>query len=360
MSSFARRARAIASGLALFVAVTPLSSAHAQDATTTPAPKKPKKKKKPKTAPPPPTPAPVDTTPPPTPAAVEPTPPPAPAPTPTSAPVAPTEATPEGESMTDVYEKPSETYYFIGLRYRATVIPSFMLHLFADGGQTIVSNSIGVQLDVRRDGFSMIPWLIYQEYGTGDMLFHQKGEPDADQYYSQVNSSLKSIYIGTDLLWSKDLSKNLSFEYGAGFGLGFIFGSLVNNWVYDSGATGLLTGSNGHHYTPCSATDGEPACSASEHQNSTVNKVGGYVEKNWFGGGSVPVFFPHISFPELGLRYKPIKQLETRLQVGFSLTGFFLQLSGSYGLEEAMADKKEAPEKAPPPAETPVENPETK
>ena len=79
----------------------------------------------------------------------------------------------------------------------------------------------------------------------------------------------------------------------------------------------------------------------------SVNKIGGYVEKNWFGGGSVPVFFPHISLPELGLRYKPIKQLETRLSVGFSLTGFFFGLSGSYGLEKTASATPEKTESAP-------------
>jgi len=349
MSPFARRARTIASALTLLLAVTPLAIAHAQtNDTATPAPapaKKPKKPKKPKTAPPA---APVDTTPPPPPPPpVDTTPPPPPTPPPV-APVAPTEApTDAAGSITDVYELPSKTYYFVGLRYRATVTPSFMLHLFVNDGKTVVSNSIGVQLDIRRDGFSMIPWLVYTEYGTGDMLFWQKGEPDEAQYYSQVNSSLKAIYVGTDLLWSKEISKTLSFEYGAGFGVGFIFGSLIDNWVYDSGAAGPLTGSNGHHYTPCSATDGEPSCTAAEHNNSTVNKIGGYVEKNWFGGGSVPVFFPHISLPELGLRYKPIKQLETRLSVGFSLTGFFFGLSGSYGLEKTASATPEKTESAP-------------
>ena len=41
-----------------------------------------------------------------------------------------------------------------------------------------------------------------------------------------------------------------------------------------------------------------------------------------------------MGIPELGVRYKPIKQLEVRAQVGFSLTGFFFGISGDYGLEK--------------------------
>jgi hypothetical protein len=47
----------------------------------------------------------------------------------------------------------------------------------------------------------------------------------------------------------------------------------------------------------------------------------------------VPNIFPYISFPQFSVRYKPIKQLETRLGVGFSLTGFWFGLSADYGLE---------------------------
>ena len=47
----------------------------------------------------------------------------------------------------------------------------------------------------------------------------------------------------------------------------------------------------------------------------------------WANGGSKPFIFPWISLPQLSLRVKPIKQLQTRADVGFSLTGFFFGLS---------------------------------
>src|SRR4051812_34152257 len=61
----------------------------------------------------------------------------------------------------DVEELPGKTYVFIGLRYRGTIIPKFMLNLFVDEGATIYSNSIGVEMDLRKDGFSLIPALSY-------------------------------------------------------------------------------------------------------------------------------------------------------------------------------------------------------
>jgi len=62
--------------------------------------------------------------------------------------------------------------------------------------------------------------------------------------------------------------------------------------------------------------------------------VGGYTEPSWFNGGSKPNFFPWIGIPQFGLRFKPIKAMEARLQIGFSLTGFWFGLSADYGFEK--------------------------
>jgi len=64
-------------------------------------------------------------------------------------------------------------------------------------------------------------------------------------------------------------------------------------------------------------------------------KVGGYTEPNWLDGGSVPVIFPSVVLPQLGIRYKPAKAFEARLDVGFSLTGFWFGISANYGLEKS-------------------------
>ena len=75
-------------------------------------------------------------------------------------------------------------------------------------------------------------------------------------------------------------------------------------------------------------------CNRQDHQNSDFDKVGGYTEKSWFDGGSKPVLFPWIAVPQVGIRYKPIKQFVGRLGIGFSLTGFWFGISGQYGLEQ--------------------------
>ncbi|MGH7269389.1 MAG: hypothetical protein ACREJ3_03080, partial [Polyangiaceae bacterium] len=243
---------------------------------------------------------------------------------------------PDPNDDTNTAEDPNRRYYFIGARYRGTIVPAFIEHLFVNEGATVYSNTIGAEVDMRKGGQSMIAWIQYTEYTFDNTLFWQKGTPDLPQNYSIVNSGLKSVYVGLDEVWSTPIAKHLDFEYGFGIGIGAIFGDLINNWVRsvpNANFVGAVQGSNGQYYAPCQSQGDAPSCQTNLHPNASVAKVGNYVEPSWFGGGSVPVIFPHIAIPQLGLRYKPVKEFEARLNIGFSLTGFFFGLSGDYGLE---------------------------
>ncbi len=244
---------------------------------------------------------------------------------------------PPGEKwdIYDVEEVPGRSYMFVGLRYRGNIIPAFMLGLFLDEAKTIYTNQIGVEFDLRKDGFSLIPALTYHEIGTGDLLFKQKNTPDIVGNYSLVNSGMKVVYASIDLLWSTKLHKNVEFEYGAGFGLGAVFGDLENSWVREDPNGPLTAEATGRRYVRCDAPmPAGTGCSRADHQNSEEEKVNGYKEKSWFSGGSKPALFPWLAVPQIGLRFKPIKQFVARLGLGFSLTGFWFGLSGQYGLEQ--------------------------
>ena len=234
----------------------------------------------------------------------------------------------------DVSEDAAKKYYFVGMRYRGNVIPKFIENIFVGEGATVYSNSIGLEADIRKDGFSLIPALTYSEYGTGDILFHQQKADNASNpagNYSFINSGLKGVYASVDLLWSTPIAKDVDFEYGFGVGVGVIFGDLVSNWVTPS-PNGQFVASDGTHFAPCVQT-GPSGCNRVDHNNATEDHIGNHVEKSWAGGGSVPNIFPWISVPQLGLRFKPIKQMEARLGIGFALTGFWFGLSADYGLE---------------------------
>ena len=64
----------------------------------------------------------------------------------------------------------------------------------------------------------------------------------------------------------------------------------------------------------------------------TNDHYGAYAEPSWAHGGSKPFIVPWLALPQIGFRYKPIKQFEARFDAGFSISGFFLGLAASYGL----------------------------
>ncbi|HEY1690974.1 MAG TPA: hypothetical protein VGG39_02365 [Polyangiaceae bacterium] len=254
---------------------------------------------------------------------------------------------------TDTRQDPTKPYYFLGLRYRGTIIPKFLVNLFVNDGGTFYSNTVGAELDIRKDSHSTIPWVTYTTLSFGDTLFFQKGVADEPYNYSDVSSGLGMLTFGLDELWSVPLDEkhHWDFEYGFGVGLGVVFGTLHNDWVYQTNNTGTPIGNlvddQGRHYAQCATQALGPNaanvagndCSTAGHSNSKVAKVGNYAEPNWFGGGSIPVIFPQIYFPSLGIRYEPVKNFEARLGLGFSLTGFYFGISGNYGFEKPQAEE---------------------
>jgi hypothetical protein len=236
--------------------------------------------------------------------------------------------------VTDVQELPGRTYMFAGIRYRGNVIPGFLLGLFLDESKTIYTSLGGIELDIRKDGFSLIPSLSLHELGTRDILLKQKNTPDIPGNYAIVNSGMKVIYASVDLLWSAKLHKNIELEYGAGFGLGVVFGELMNNWAQES-PDGTFVSSTNRRFKRCQTVlPPGVGCNRGDHQNADIDKVGGYMEPSWLDGGSKPVLFPWIAVPQLGLRIKPVKNFVGRIGVGFALTGFWFGLSAQYGFEQ--------------------------
>jgi hypothetical protein len=238
-------------------------------------------------------------------------------------------------SITDTTEDPTKRYYFIGMRYRGDVVPQFMINMFVGGGETFFANAVSIEADLRKDRFSLIPALTYADYSFGNVLFVQKNTDQTDPgNWSVVNSGIHGIFGSADLLWSVHIANHWDFEYGAEFGLGIIFGSLENNWVYTPGSA-TFNPANYQLCTTMSQNAGANGCQITNHSGATApGHINGYEEPSWVNGGSKPNIFPMINFPQIGLRYKPIKQLESRLGVGFSLTGFWFSLSADYGFEK--------------------------
>lgn len=272
----------------------------------------------------------------------------------------------EGRQI-DVKEKDGKTYYFIGTRYRGTVVPQAFMSLFIDGGTTVWTNSAALEFDIRKDGFSIIPSLQFAEHGMKPTLFHEKGKDMGAGNWSVVASDLKGIYGAVDLLWSAKIAKNFDFEFGFGVGIGILMGDLINNWVtggpVSQGAVGALrtnVGGVDYAFAACPNTaysmGNYGGCSPANHQGKapkvgardSITLAGGYTEPGWTNGGSVPSIFPYIALPLLGLRIKPVKSLVIRVpQFAFTLTGFTFGITLYYGLEQAQKKAPTLPSNAP-------------
>lgn len=221
------------------------------------------------------------------------------------------------------FEKPGQTYRFVGFRYRGIIVPKFMMNMFgADGGRTVYVNDFGPEFAIRKDGFEYDFALTYAPYSMDPTPFKSSSDPATG--WEIVQSDVKMIQLTADFLWSQQFNPEFSWNYGLGAGLGFVFGDLHRVQAYPPNGVSV---DNPDGYQPCIAP-GNPDPTFCGNDN---NHYGGYTEPSWANGGSKPILFPWLAV-ETGFRYKPVKQFAARLDLGFGTSGFFFGLGADYGL----------------------------
>lgn len=235
------------------------------------------------------------------------------------------EAPPEAADDNSPLEKDGKAHKFIGLRLRNVIVPKFMINLFADGGASVNVFMIGPEFTSRKNGLEIDLALSYADYSMDPFLF--KGKNDDQFAWEMVSSDMKLVYFTSDLLFDVPIDEKgrFSFLVGGGVGIGVVFGNLYRAQATPGGTTPNPSPDDVGAWSKCSG-GGSAYCDFSN------NHYGDYDEPSWINGGSKPSVFPWISFPQVSFRYKPIKQLQTRLDAGFSITGFFMGLSAGYGL----------------------------
>lgn len=219
-------------------------------------------------------------------------------------------------------ELPGKTYLFVGARYRAIILPKFMMNLFGSGGKTVLVHGFGPEFSIRKNAFEYNLSAWYAGYGLDPTPFKAKDDPD--KAWEIVQSKLKSVFISADFLWSQDFTPEFSLNYGAGVGVGFIFGDLYRTQAKPGPGANSSTGEG---YVACGAQgeDGAGFCGTDN------NHYNGYTEPSWTSGGSKPILFPWLVL-QTGLRYKPHRNFVARFDAGFGTSGFFLGLGLDYGL----------------------------
>ena len=247
----------------------------------------------------------------------------------------------------DPAEQPGKSYKFIGLRFRNVIIPKFMINIFADGGATVNAFTFGPEFTTRKDHIEFNIALSYADYSMDTFMF--KGKSDGKEAFEKVSSTMKLIYLTFDILYEVpiDTKGRFAFLFGGGIGLAPVFGNLYRNQAYpidpgnpdpdDPRAWGDCTGAGSPTVTQglgpgkqyCDNDNKHFVAGGKKHED---HADGSYNESSWINGGSKPSIFPWISLPQLSLRIKPVKQFETRVDLGFSITGFFFGMNAGYAL----------------------------
>jgi hypothetical protein len=237
------------------------------------------------------------------------------------------------DALEGVVEDPTKTYLFIGARYRNVMIPKFMQNLFADGGESLYAHTPGLEFAIRKAGFEYQLFAMLGLYSLSGVPF--KGTSDAVEAWELIDADYQILYLGSDFMWSTDeFSPGFSMTYGAGVGLGLVFGDLGREQAYpltpadvDDPASWQRCGQPGG---PVNAL-GMPTQTFYCDYDPDNNHYAGYKEPTWADGGSSPIVFPWIA-GQVGLRYKAHKNFVVHAELGLMLTGAFVGLGADYGL----------------------------
>jgi hypothetical protein len=231
----------------------------------------------------------------------------------------------EGKDDSLVEEK-GKTYYFVGLRYRGIIIPTFMQNFFAEGGKTVYVNAIGPEFSIRKDNFeyNLSAWLAF--YSMDDTAY--KGKSDPEVAWELINADLTLLYLTSDFMWSHPFNPQWALNYGLGAGFGIVFGELRRSQSYPT-----APGQDPNNYSKCIGVNNPPVVDASGHPycDDSNNYYNNHSEPSWANGGSKPIIFPWLAV-QTGVRFKASKNIVARLDLGFGTSGFFFGLGGDYGL----------------------------
>ena len=270
----------------------------------------------------------------------------------------------------DPYEDPNQTYRFIGLRFRDAIAPKFMVNWFVNGGRTVNVPMVGPEFITRHKHFEVGIALMYADYSMDPFIFQAKGDTGTNAW-EFAQSSLKLGYAMFDLLYEiplpidekkGDKTGRFALLIGAGIGIAGIFGTLYQGQAYPNVSN--PDPGNPSQWNACTGPSDPKGFGFCNNRNAHFwpnyappnPGAGAYEQPSWANGGSKPMIFPWLALPAISFRYKPIKQFQTKLDLGFSTSGFYLGLSASYGLpssSDASPSSSSSPSSTPASPSTP-------
>lgn len=238
------------------------------------------------------------------------------------------EAAPEpARDDLDPHEVENQDYFFLGAFYRQVIIPGFIQELFVDGGIDGFNPGVGLQFLWRKNNFN-VSANVWWNNAQGEGFFRASGDPRTDTEFIDVDMGV--IFINAEFMWSFPITDWFAIELGFDLGFGFIYGDLVRTEAYEStpgaGDWQVCNAPGSPNPSYCEPAVAPDPCYANNGGHYNCN------EPNWFTeGGDTPFIFPWVTLPHLAVRFKPIHQLQIRIDGGYGLYNFFFGAGASYG-----------------------------
>jgi len=218
----------------------------------------------------------------------------------------------------------AEATSWIGLGFQGYVIPKPMWQLLGDGGRTAYIPAGRITYSSVSETGQLTLGLGWVRLGLSPTPLKPNGNPDTD--YEIIESSLHGPMASIEWHWLFRLSKEWRFRLGAGAGFGvFAFGDLFRTQAFPPG----LTPSAPERYEKCNGPN-NPAGSYNycNQLRDDASHYNGYAEPGWSKGGKRPDLFPWVALPELGLSWAASRSFVFDLDMGLSIGGLMVSLTG--------------------------------
>jgi opacity protein-like surface antigen len=233
------------------------------------------------------------------------------------------------QSDTDPRELEDVSYFFVGLLARGVIVPQFITSLFVSYGDTPVNGGFGIFFNYRRNDFNVQLELNYQGFGV-DAYYRGTDEPESE--LEHIRSGLGLIYGNVSFGWAFDITDWFAFELGFGIGFGGLVGDLYRQAAYRDASGPHDCASPGNPATGGCAEDEWPIGTERPGDTGDPYQISqGRPNPHYFGSGGVPPVFFNIDLPRIAFRFKPIRQIQLRIDAAYNLYGFSFGASAAYG-----------------------------
>lgn len=264
------------------------------------------------------------------------------------------EAPPPQRSGFEPGEIHDETYIFLGLLARVLIVPSYPFEIAeqqTQGFDAPANGAGGLYFNYRRNAFNVQIELLYQGM-EWEGFARDRNDPDGETEWIRSRLGLVLGYVGFG--WAFDITDWFAIELGFGLGFGGLLGDLYRQEAYRT-PTGTYQRCDGPSqpvsgdYCEGSGAGG-PGADGVEYPNPANGRLdddrirGGTYQLTrgtfgsgtgpnpfYFGPGGVPPIFFTIDLPRLSFRFKPIHQLQIRIDTAFNVYGISLGGSIGYG-----------------------------